>query len=61
VSKLKVQVKSKVQMTKLNKKALILRRLGIHFAFACLPVGRDFDIWAFPLLEEMTEGITSAG
>jgi len=38
MSKLKVQMKSKAQMTKFNKKekVLTLSRFGIHLAFACL-------------------------
>jgi hypothetical protein len=45
MSKLKVQMEFKGQMTKLKKKkVLALSYFGIHLAFACLPVGRDFDI-----------------
>jgi hypothetical protein len=43
MSKLKVQMKFKGQMTKLKKKkVLALSYFGIHLEFACLPVGRDF-------------------
>jgi len=44
--KLQVQIKSKAQMTKFSKeeKVLTLNHFGIHLAFACLPVGRYFDI-----------------
>jgi predicted glycoside hydrolase/deacetylase ChbG (UPF0249 family) len=45
MSKLKVQMKSKAQMTKLKKgKGLTLNHFDIHLTFACLPVDRDFDI-----------------
>jgi len=45
MSKLKVQIKSKVQMTELIKEELLtFGFFGIHLTFACLPVGRDFDI-----------------
>ncbi len=38
-------MKSKAQMTKLKReKVLTLIHFGIHLTFACLPVGRDFDI-----------------
>jgi hypothetical protein len=43
MSTFKVQAKSKAQMTN-EKKVLTLTYFGIHLAFACLPVGRDFDI-----------------
>jgi hypothetical protein len=45
MSNVKVQMKSKAQMTKLKReKVLTLIHFGIHLTFACLPVGRDFDI-----------------
>jgi hypothetical protein len=45
MSKLKVQIKLKVQMTELTKeKILTFCHFVIHLTFACLPVGRDFDI-----------------
>jgi hypothetical protein len=42
MSKLKVQMKFKAQMTKFNKKenVLALSHFGIHFTFACLPKPR---------------------
>jgi hypothetical protein len=45
MSKVEVQMRSKVQMIKFNKKenALTLNHFDIHLAFASLPVGRDFD------------------
>jgi hypothetical protein len=39
--KLKCQIKSKVEMSKL----FWISNLGIHLTFACLLVGRDFEIW----------------
>jgi hypothetical protein len=41
MSKLKVQMKSKAQMSKI----FWILNFDIHLTFACLPVGRDFDIW----------------
>jgi hypothetical protein len=38
-------MKSKAQMTKFKKEeVLALGRFDVHLTFACLPVGRDFDI-----------------
>jgi hypothetical protein len=39
MSKLKVQIKSKAQMSK-----IFVLEFDIDLTFACLPVGRDFDI-----------------
>jgi len=36
MSKFKVQMKSKVQMTNLEERGLTLGHFGIHLAFACL-------------------------
>jgi len=45
MSKLKVQMKSKTQITKLKKENILaLNHFDIPLTFACLPVGRDFDI-----------------
>jgi len=45
----KVQLKSKAQMTKfINEEIFDIQSFGIHLTFACLPVGRvgrDFGIW----------------
>jgi hypothetical protein len=42
MSKLKVQMKSKFQMT---EGPFDISSLVINLIFACLPVGRGFDIW----------------
>jgi hypothetical protein len=44
MSKDKVQIKSKTQMTKFNikEKVLTLSHFGIHLAFACLPDRQGF-------------------
>jgi hypothetical protein len=44
MSKLKVQMKSKAQMAKLDNKYFDIESFGIPLKFACLPVGRNFEI-----------------
>jgi hypothetical protein len=40
----KVQMKSKAQMTKRIEKCFGIESFDIHLTFTCLPVGRGFDI-----------------
>jgi hypothetical protein len=56
MSNVKVQMKSKAQMTKLKKeKVLTLSNLDIHLAFACLPQAGILTFELFILIVENLE------